>query len=83
MEKAPLPFFYVRDDMPRLTAAQAKRIWESLIADYALNTFIRLRRVKFGRGGAMKSDRYGAYAFHHFPNLIKEWKKRIKKTEEG
>ena len=63
--------------MPRLTAAEAKRTWEQLIADYALNTFIRLRRVKFGRGGKMKSDRYGAYAFHHFPNLIKEWKKRI------
>lgn len=69
--------------MPRLTAAQAKRIWEQLIADYALNTFIRLKRVKFGRGGKMKSDRYGAYAFHcHYP-LIKEWKKRIGEREEG
>ena len=68
--------------MPHLTAVKAKHIWCDLIDEYALHVLRNLKRVKFGRGGKMKSDRYGAYAFHHFPNLIKEWKKRIGEMEK-
>ena len=66
--------------MPQLTAIEAKRIWQQLIAEYMLSTFDYLGQVKFGKGGKMKSDRYGAYAFHcHFP-LVREFKKRIKEA---
>ena len=67
--------------MKAITAAQAKQIWESLIAEYVLNMFINLKRVKFGKEGKMKSDKYGAWVFHRYPNLMREFKKRIKGIE--
>lgn len=62
---------------------EAKRIWNALIDEYTLNMLDNLKRVKFNKDGTMKPDRYGTYAFHHFPNFIKEWKKRIKEMGDG
>ena len=66
-----------------ITTTRAKQIWDDLIAEYTLNMFGYFKKVRFNKDGKMKSNRAGAWVYFHFPNLIKEWKKRMKEMGEG